>query len=147
MCNNLSYTSSIDIATIFNDFFCSIGAVYDSEIPSSDLDPCQFINVTHPSYFFLEPASPLEGEYHIKSLTNSKQDIDTISVLTLKENSEILSHILADIINICFQTGIFPKSLKIGIVLPLFKKDDPEIMSNYRPISILPTPVILLKNA
>ena len=45
---------------------------------------------------------------------------------------------MADLINTCFQTGIFPKSLKKAVVLPLFKKEDPEIMSNYRPISILP---------
>ena len=49
------------------------------------------------------------------------------------------SHIIADLINTCFQNGTFPKSLKKAVVLPLFKKDDPEIMSNYRPISILPT--------
>ena len=55
-----------------------------------------------------------------------------------KENHEILSHIIADLINKCFETGTFPDSLKKAVVLPLFKKDDPEIMSNYRPISILP---------
>ena len=33
--------------------------------------------------------------------------------------------------------GIFPNKLKIAKVLPLFKKDDPTIMDNYRPISLL----------
>ena len=55
-----------------------------------------------------------------------------------KEFQETLCHIIADLINKCFETGIFPDSLKKAVVLPLFKKDDPEIMSNYRPISILP---------
>ena len=41
------------------------------------------------------------------------------------------------IINQSLVTGIFPNKLKIAKVLPLFKKDDPTIMDNYRPISLL----------
>ena len=33
---------------------------------------------------------------------------------------------------------IFPISLKIAEVRPLFKKDDPSSFTNYRPISLLP---------
>ena len=137
--NNISYCKDADIASVFNDFFCSIGAKYDSEIPSSNLDPCHFINVRHSSSFFLEPVSAVEVEYYIKTLKNSKQDINSLPIQILKDNSSVLSNIIADLINECFQSGIFPKILKKAIVLPLFKKEDPELMSNYRPISILPT--------
>ena len=81
----------------------------------------------------------VEVEYYIKTLKNSKQDINSLFIQILKENSSVLSNIIADLINVCFQSGIFPKILKKAIVLPLFKKENPEIMSNYRPISILPT--------
>ena len=37
-----------------------------------------------------------------------------------------------------FQQGIFPDSLKIAKVTPIFKPGDKENVSNYRPISILP---------
>ena len=138
ICNNTTYTCSADIAKIFNNFFCSIGSVYDANIPNSDMNPCKFINVNHPNCFFLEPVSSSEVEYHIKNLKNSKQSIDNISVELLKEFHESFSIIIADLINVCFETGIFPNSLKKAIVLPLYKKDCPDLMSNYRPISILP---------
>ena len=138
ICNNTTYTCSADIAKIFNNFFCSIGSVYDSKIPNSDMNPCKFINVNHPNFFFLEPVSLSEVEYHIKNLKNSKQSIDNISIEIFKEFHESFSIIIADLINVCFETGIFPNSLKKAIVLPLYKKDCPDLMSNYRPISILP---------
>ena len=36
-------------------------------------------------------------------------------------------------------TGIFSDELKFAKVIPLFKKDDPKLLKNYRPISLLPT--------
>ena len=53
----------------------------------------------------------------------------------------ISSHIgksLTLIINQSLYTGIFPDSMKIAKVVPIFKKDDKSLMNNYRPISVLP---------
>ena len=127
------------MASIFNDFFCSIGHDLESIIPTSDIDPCHFINVPHSSSFFLEPVSPLEINYHIKNLKNSKENVNSISIPLLKENNALFSQIFSDLVNACFQTGIFPKIFKKAVVLPLYKRDNPEILTNYRPISKLPT--------
>ena len=43
--------------------------------------------------------------------------------------------------------GIFPSKLKIAKVLPLFKTNDPHIMDNYRPISLLTSISKLFENA
>ena len=39
--------------------------------------------------------------------------------------------------NILF-TGIFPDSWKLANVVPIHKKDDKQLVKNYRPISLLP---------
>ena len=43
------------------------------------------------------------------------------------------------LINQVLNTDIFPDELNIANVIPLFKKDDPKLFKNYRPISLLPT--------
>ena len=43
------------------------------------------------------------------------------------------------IMNQMITTGIFPDSFKISKITPLFKKGDVSMLSNYRPISLLPT--------
>lgn len=45
--------------------------------------------------------------------------------------------VMVYLVNLSFTTGTFPAILKKAIVLPLHKKGDREVMSNYRPISLL----------
>ena len=45
---------------------------------------------------------------------------------------------LSRIINLCFETDIFPDLCEIAKVIPVHKKDDPSFCVNYRPISLLP---------
>ena len=37
------------------------------------------------------------------------------------------------------ESGIFPDSLKVAKIIPLFKKGNIYSITNYRPISLLPT--------
>ena len=54
---------------------------------------------------------------------------------------KILNHIVRASVHICnasFQTGIFPDTMTIAKVVPLFKYGERHVFTNYRPISLLP---------
>jgi hypothetical protein len=57
----------------------------------------------------------------------------------LKVYASLISCPLTHICNHSLLIGIFPDSLKISIIIPLYKKGDRTNMSNYRPISLLTT--------
>ena len=43
------------------------------------------------------------------------------------------------LINLSLLNGIFPSKLKLAKVVPIYKKNEDTNISNYRPISLLPT--------
>ena len=73
---------------------------------------------------------------NLKTKTSCGEDGLSVKLLKLI-NNDICSSITL-IINQSFMSGIFPEQLKIAKVIPIFKKGDASIFSNYRPISILP---------
>ena len=85
-----------------------------------------------------------ENEESIKKLIDKiRKDVatgcDDIGARLIKDASEVLSPLLAEIINIGYQTSVFPDCMKTASIKALHKKEDPDKITNYRPISILPT--------
>ena len=74
----------------------------------------------------------------IKSLQDKKSPgPDAINNKILKLSAEIIISPLTHIINLSLKHGTFPDKIKLAHVIPLFKKNDPTVCSNYRPISLL----------
>ena len=63
---------------------------------------------------------------------------DGISSELLKLITNDISKCITVIINQSLTSGIFPNSLKIAKVTPIFKKENNKLITNYRPISVLP---------
>ena len=56
----------------------------------------------------------------------------------VNETSDIFFTPLKYIFNLSLQQGMFPENLKIAKVSPVYKKDEESLLTNYRPISVLP---------
>ncbi|XP_072039764.1 uncharacterized protein [Amphiura filiformis] len=85
----------------------------------------------------LKPATLEEIDRTLKKCSNKSCLLDPIPTWLLKDHSTLFIPILAEIVNVSFNTGIFPDSLKDAIITPVIKKQsmDPNILKNYRPIS------------
>ena len=129
---NTIYTDETDKASLLNDFFVGqtildeSQASLPSDIPSSDN------NLNNIS------TSPHEVESILKSLPLGKATgPDAINNRILRELATPLSSPLTDLFNFSLTTGKVPLMWKEANVTPIFQKEDPSIVSNYRPISLL----------
>lgn len=68
---------------------------------------------------------------------NASLGHDKISLRLLKSLGSSFIHYITGVINDNFSRGIFPDSLKLAKVLPLYKDSDPKNCDNYSPISVL----------
>ena len=95
-------------------------------------------------------SAPMQFEFkHIniedmeKELTrlnvNKATTFVNIPAKILKQNAEICTPYLKDIINLSMDNNLFPDSLKLADVTPIFKAIDSTLKKNYRPVSVLPT--------
>jgi len=55
----------------------------------------------------------------------------------LKENIDICELFISSNINDCIENGMFPSSLKLADITPIFKNNNRFLKTNYRPISML----------
>ena len=49
----------------------------------------------------------------------------------------VLKDDFVDMVNTCFTDGMMPETLRQAVISLLYKKDDPELLKNWRPISLL----------
>lgn len=89
--------------------------------------------------FFISPTDPNEIIDIVHSLKSNKSaGHDELSPSVIKNVIPYIVHPLTAIFNLSLSTGIFPDIMKIAKISPVFKSGDKKIMSNYRPISVLP---------
>ena len=76
---------------------------------------------------------------HIRGLNiNKAHGYDDISIRMLKICDKSITRPLYIIFKSCLNAGYFPKAWKKANVIPLHKKNNKNIVSNYRPVSLLP---------
>lgn len=88
---------------------------------------------------FMEPTSGTEITGIIFSIKSNSPGYDDIPSNLLKKISPYISSPLCHVFNLCLREGHFPDQMKLAKVLPIHKSGDKHLVSNYRPISILPS--------
>ena len=140
-------TDSMAVASTFNDFFINIGPSLAKLIPTSTTDPISYLPQPNVSSLFLNPTTALEVINITASLKPTAScGYDDLSPRVIRS---VINHIavpLSKVFNLAFTTGSFPDKLKIAKVTPVFKSDNKQDKSNYRPISVLPFFQKYLKN-
>ena len=127
------------IADNLNDYFVSIGSSLAAAIPSTAVDYTKYLNKSYINSMAFSPTTPNEIISIVSQFQNkSSAGYDDIPVNLIKSIIACISVPLSSIINHSLINGIFPDSLKIAKVCPLFKCGDHKIAANYRPISVLP---------
>ena len=130
------------IADAFNKYFTSIATKLNEGIqPESLLGQhqlptfFQFMNPSNKQSIVMLDCDTDEISNIINDFKNGKSSDIPISVV--KRSSRIIAPLLSKYYNILMREGIFPDVSKTAKVTPIFKKDDAELLENYRPISTL----------
>ena len=137
--NNNRITDQQAIANHFNDFFSTIGKHQSDKIEKMDTNYKRHLIQNHRKSFFMTPVTPgdvINASKHLKSKTS--QGVDNISSKLVKSIIGEIASPLCHIFNLSLQSGIVPDDMKLAKVVPVFKKGDNQLFTNYRPISILP---------
>lgn len=135
----------VEVATIFNDYFTSIGPKLASKIPCNFLPTQQKINQ---NIFILDPANEAEIAKIIISLKAcSANGPDGIPAELLKIAKNYIVQPLTHLVNTTFRTGIFPTIFKSANTIVIFKEGDKTKPGNYRPISLISQLAKILEKA
>jgi hypothetical protein len=136
------------LVKIFNDHYSEVADSIYSKIKENEVvnSMKHYDHMTFMSKAFKRPFSKLvttktssrEIEKIINSLKSScTQGYDEISNNLLKACKNFISVPLSYICNKMLFEGAFPERLKYATVVPVYKKGDRKMVTNYRPISIL----------
>lgn len=128
--NGIVHSNPRDIADTFSDFF------FSNNLPSDQVLDYEITRL--PQSFYLFPTSADEVTAVIRNLKTTSAGLDDISPSHIKLIALSISDILAHVINLIFKKGTFPRELKRARVTPVFKKGDRSLVTNYRPICVLP---------
>ena len=130
----------LTIVNAFNEYFVNVGPLLAENIQCNSCAN-DFLGTSNPHSLFLFPVTPDEvvevASHCLKS--NKAAGFDNLKPSIIRNVIHLLAAPLTHIFNISLLQGVFPDRMKIAKVAPVYKKGDPKMFANYRPISVLPS--------
>ena len=137
--DNKEITNPAGIAQAFNSYFTNIGPELASKISCDDKHFTEYLSEPNQNTMCFIPTDQHEILKIVKTLKSKKSTgHDGISNKLLQQIIRNIAAPLEHIFNLSLSAGCCPDLLKLAKVIPVYKKDDPTQVTNYRPISLLP---------
>uniref|UniRef100_A0A4W6G917 Reverse transcriptase domain-containing protein n=1 Tax=Lates calcarifer TaxID=8187 RepID=A0A4W6G917_LATCA len=136
--------SSNDFMNFFNDKISTIRGKINHILPSISTDLCHNTgSIESAAKPNLDSFSTIDLAQLTSIISASKPStclLDPIPTRLLKEALPLICSPVLDMLNLSLLTGYVPQSYKTAVIKPLLKKPtlDPDVLTNYRPISNLP---------
>ena len=135
--DNKRYEQPLTISNCLNEFFCNVPSTLAAQLPKSHKSATSYLSQRRKQFRFAQ-VSEIEVFLLLESLdTNTSFGIDKIHPPLLKTAALQIYRTLTFIFNLSINKGIFPDSMKLAKVVPIFKQGSRFACSNYRPISVL----------
>ena len=140
--DNVRNYNSKSIANEFSKHFATVGRTYAEKIPHSKTNIDTYLSKlqSNKGSIFLQQTNPLEIKRLIGKLPNKGSSrFDKIDNIMLKKLEPEVATQISIIANASMTQGIFPDLMKNALIVPLYKARSKELVTNYRPISLLLT--------
>ena len=121
----------VSLASNLNENYNALGEVGVSNIP----DFSDYLPTSCTSSIYMYDCEPEELAKIINEFQTGKSS--DIPIRLIKKSSPIICPLLAKYFNHCMQGGMFPNELKTGKISPIYKKENEQLLENYRPVSTL----------
>ena len=129
-----------DISNGFCQYFSNVGPELASKIPASTKPFSSYLGGNHQQSLFLAPTDVNEIKKIIGSIKpKNSTGHDMVSNNFIKQISNVIAIPLCNLINKSMSHGVFPDTLKLAKVVPIYKSKEKFLFSNHRPISVLPS--------
>ena len=131
-------TDSQDISDHFNDFFVNVGPKLASDIQNTGKNYYDYLHDMRSSSMYMKPIVESDILKIVNKFNaNKSAGHDNIGNFIIKKVQSAIVKPLTSIFNLSLSTGIVPDKLKIAKVIPIYKKSNVDVFSNYRPVSLL----------
>jgi hypothetical protein len=130
--DEVEYSTPHTIANAFLSYF-------EKNFSSPSMTDFQFNNPCNNNYIHLPSISTDDILRHLLKLKpSSASGEDALPGFILKDCAQILVTPLHFLYNLILTTSVYPCLWKVGKICPIFKSGKKNIISNYRPVTILP---------